>query len=191
MNVKFFILLSIFLSTLVIVIYKLETNKINLYKTTEPQIYKSDDNIMFVGHTSENSTNNNTKTILFWDSFHGDKTMNLALGSDIFKNCKFSNCMTTNNKSYLPEDAFDAIVFHGARWNHKQNGVPKIRHIKQKYIFFSWESPYNTDFNQDFNKNFYNYTMTYRRDSDIYYPYGGFKMSEKNKSLPTVEQVII
>lgn len=116
------------------------------------------------------------KYILFWDTFFGDESMNLGLGSDIFKRCPISTCYTTHNHSYMPVEDFDAIIFHSARWSSSQDGIPNARSAKQKYIFFSSESPFNTYFDEGYLKNFYNWTMNYRRDSDIHYPYRMFRI---------------
>lgn len=88
------------------------------------------------------------KVILYWNLFYGDDDMNLGLGERIFENCTISKCYATNIRTYLPVDSFDAIIFHGSQWHHKKDGVPIWRNAQQKYIFYSWESPYNIDFDE-------------------------------------------
>lgn len=114
------------------------------------------------------------KYILFWDKFYENDTMNLGLGSDIFQRCPINSCVTTNNHSYMQVEDFDAIIFHSGRWDSSRDGVPKKRSWDQKYVFYSWESPYNTYFDETYVKDFYNWTLNYRRDSDIHFPYGMF-----------------
>ncbi len=72
--------------------------------------------------------------------------------------------MTDNRTNY--KDA-DAIVFHfrDFEWT-----VPSSRTVNQRYIFMLFESPphaYNLHKVSGNNANFFNWTMTYRRDSDI------------------------
>ncbi|XP_055691715.1 alpha-(1,3)-fucosyltransferase C-like isoform X2 [Lutzomyia longipalpis] len=65
-------------------------------------------------------------------------------------------CIVTHNPKYLPKiEMFDAVLFSGQ--NHRRVGwsFPKVRSPHQFYV-----------------KELYNLTMTYRRDSDIYWPYG-------------------
>lgn len=62
-----------------------------------------------------------------------------------------------------------------------------LRSPEQKYVFNMWESPYHThaDLNNLAQQNFFNLTMTYRLDSDIYSPYGRFY--KLNKPVPERE----
>ncbi|GLV43736.1 alpha13-fucosyltransferase C [Carabus blaptoides fortunei] len=129
------------------------------------------------------------KTILYWDTFHGAKDMGIGLGYQIFANCSIRSCIVTDNRTFLPVDRFDAIIFHGARYSLKQNGKPKNRTIDQKYIFYSLESYYNTDFDSWTNFNFYNWTMTFRRDSDIQSPYGVITKKLTDYTIPSMETI--
>lgn len=133
---------------------------------------------------------NKTKTILYWNDFFGSEDMGLGLGSDIFKNCPVSNCYTTKIRD-LPVELFDAIIFHGARYSTRYDSYPEKRNPHQKYIFYSLESPYNTKFDDTVNEHFYNWTLTYRRDSDIYNPYALINCEDNvtNYSIPTLEEV--
>ena len=49
---------------------------------------------------------------------------------------------------------------------------PKLRKPNQKYVMFLMESPLNDNFPYEKFRNFFNWTMTFRRDSDFYRPYG-------------------
>ncbi|PAV56992.1 hypothetical protein WR25_05174 isoform B [Diploscapter pachys] len=58
--------------------------------------------------------------------------------------------------------------------------LPKKRNPKQPYILWSLESPANDHFRPG--KNVINWTMTPRRDADIWYPYGHLeKLDHKNE----------
>lgn len=129
------------------------------------------------------------KSILYWDTFFGQKDMGLGLGSDIFRSCPVATCFTTNNRSFMPIESFDAIIFHGARYSSQSSGLPSKRNVNQKYVFFSLESPYNTHFDPLVSNDFYNWTMTYRKDSDIHYPYKLVQEILGNYSVPDIEEI--
>lgn len=124
------------------------------------------------------------KYILYWDTFYGDENMNLGQGSEIFKRCPVNTCYATHNHSYLPVEDFDAVIFYAARWSVWESGIPEKRSPKQKYIFFSWESPFNTYYEARSIFNFYNWTLTYRRDSDIHFPYRMFFKNDTKYEIP-------
>ncbi|XP_057381094.1 alpha-(1,3)-fucosyltransferase C-like [Daphnia carinata] len=69
-------------------------------------------------------------------------------------------------------EEYDAIIFHQHGWTPYD--VPVKRWPHQHYVFLSMESPAWRFVDTESMKNFFNRTMTYRRDSDIYNPYGWF-----------------
>ena len=67
---------------------------------------------------------------------------------------------------------------------------PHHRKSNQHYVMFLMESPLNSGFNHyEKFKNFFNWTMTYRRDSDIYRPYGWIAPKNWKWHYPPVESV--
>ncbi|XP_055691885.1 alpha-(1,3)-fucosyltransferase C-like isoform X1 [Lutzomyia longipalpis] len=86
-----------------------------------------------------------------------------------------NKCIVTSDKNYLPQiENFDALLFSGQhRWTVEEN-FPKVRSPHQLYVFVDLECPLMSfhEFSVDPQKEIYNLTMTYRRDSDIYWPYG-------------------
>ena len=70
---------------------------------------------------------------------------------------------------------------------------PKPHHRKsnQRYVMFLMESPLNDGFHNTYEKfkSYFNWTMTYRRDSDIYRPYGWIAPKEWKWHYPPVEPV--
>ncbi|KAK2701217.1 hypothetical protein QYM36_020115 [Artemia franciscana] len=90
--------------------------------------------------------------------------------------CEYTNCYITHNKSHKSSSEYDAIVFHAPLlylWPAISN-----RAYHQRYVFFSKESPVNIRPYHHFG-NFFNWTITYREDSDIYFPKGEIKRREK------------
>ena len=114
------------------------------------------------------------KRILFYTPFWRSKDYRFGLGQYPFKKygCPVSECRIYNKKNALNSiTEFDALVFHTA--NHK-SFIPfsEIRSPHQRFIMFELESPrfWKYDFTlYDF---FFNWTMTYRSDSDVPVPYG-------------------
>lgn len=86
------------------------------------------------------------------------------------KTCSRPNCFLTNNHSMLNQSS--AVVFHSRNINWRD--MPAQRHSNQSFVFFNWEPPYRTggNFSEEWKKRYFNLTMTYRRDSDVYAPYG-------------------
>ncbi|KAM3717973.1 Alpha-(1,3)-fucosyltransferase [Dirofilaria immitis] len=80
------------------------------------------------------------------------------------------HCIITNDKEKLPEAA--TVLFH----IRDLGRLPKFRNPKQLFVFVLQESPFYTFNYLDFvTEDYFNITMTYRRDSDIYMPYGMMK----------------
>lgn len=112
----------------------------------------------------------------------------LGLGN-IFQNCSISNCYTTSDKTLKPIEQFDAILFHGVEYDIYADFVPTNRSSNQIYIFSSQESPQHTRDLSGFKENFYNWTMTYRLDSDISRAYGFINKIPRNYKLPKKEEI--
>ena len=71
-----------------------------------------------------------------------------------------------------PPSDFDAIFFHIRNMEDGAISLPEDRKNKQVYLMFLMESPLNDNFPYERFQNYFNWTMTYRRDSDFYRPYG-------------------
>ena len=66
--------------------------------------------------------------------------------------------------------------------------MPK-RILNQRYIAMFEDSPRIKNLiHPNISKNYFNWTMTYRRDSDIYNPYGRF-VSNENPSEEIMKQI--
>ncbi|XP_018564446.1 alpha-(1,3)-fucosyltransferase C-like [Anoplophora glabripennis] len=144
---------------------------------------------LYYTSVSRNAPENvESKNILYWTKMFDRADFYLGLGSQIFEGCEFSNCYATVNKSYLPVDQFDAILFHGNEYHWEDQGKPESRSRHQYYIYSNQESPiYST---QGFGPvNFFNWTMTYRSDSDIMRPYGYYQKATTVYKMPTAADV--
>lgn len=108
--------------------------------------------------------------------------INLDFANNVLSSfkCTYNNCLMSMNVSNLSRYA--AIVFS---FTHKLNLEPPIpranRSRDQVWIFFGLESPINHNkiaYRHENWKNTMNWSMSYRRDADIFTPYG---MLEKRK----------
>jgi alpha-1,3-fucosyltransferase len=131
----------------------------------------------------------NVKRILYWTPMFQAVDFNLGLGEKIFENCTYNNCHATHFKEALPIEKFDAILFHAIEYNEAAFGKPEKRSPGQVYIFSNQESPVHTpSFIKHYN-DFYNWTMTYRLDSDVFRPYGFIEKKQTGYEPPTIEEI--
>lgn len=98
--------------------------------------------------------------------------------------CDDGTCFTTSDRQWINES--DAIIFHARDLNPDDLPPPAWRLPHQLYVFYNYESPVHTDLPglKMYFDNFFNVTFTYRRDSDIFSPYGRLKC--KN-SIPSCQ----
>lgn len=85
-------------------------------------------------------------------------------------NCQFQNCYITGDIDYFEDVTdYDVILFNSIDVNVDMD-LPELRSDNQLYFFVSIESASNYEMSRDFNW-FFNYTWTYKLDSDVTYPY--------------------
>ncbi|CAC5375203.1 FUT-1 [Mytilus coruscus] len=88
------------------------------------------------------------------------------------QNCQYNNCALTTNKSLLSQS--DVLLFYHSTMPR----IPPNRtKYDQKWCFVTYESPYNVNrlYNASEWKNKFDWTMTYRQDSDVFSPYSVVK----------------
>nr|CAD7454069.1 unnamed protein product [Timema tahoe] len=125
------------------------------------------------------------KTILLWNQFFSTKHFGYGIGQDPFlkAQCPVHTCNISDRADgplYAGVEHFDAILFHMIDKSiiELQQDMPDKRSAHQRYIFFLQESPGMHATPVKF-PNFFNWTVTYRRDSDIYIPYGFVTAGQK------------
>lgn len=105
---------------------------------------------------------NGVRYILYWDGMWEYRDFGLGVGDEIFKNCPVNNCYATINKTLIPIEEFDALIFHGVQYTEWFGNKPAKRNPKQVYIYFNLENPFNTPLNLKYSGGFFNWTLTYR-----------------------------
>ncbi|KAK5646397.1 hypothetical protein RI129_004861 [Pyrocoelia pectoralis] len=162
-------LLGLFMAiTLIVVFYKLNKYPIQL-KSTQRE--------------------SGTKYILYWTSFWKFKDYKIGFGAEPFETCEYKNCFATNNRTLKPVEEFEAIIFHASIYNPKTAGKPDRRNERQVYIYSNIEAPAYLSPNYAQFNSFYNWTMTYRFDSDIVHRHDKFTEEESNYELPSMKVV--
>ncbi|XP_058063621.1 alpha-(1,3)-fucosyltransferase C [Anopheles bellator] len=113
--------------------------------------------------------------ILLYTNFFKESHWGLpaeTLGPDYFqmKHCPVTNCVLTSYHELItPITEYDALVFHVATpWD---GPLPDIRGTRQVYVAAIMESPAHTKHMLALDDNFFNWTMTYRLDSDVLFNY--------------------
>lgn len=113
------------------------------------------------------------KYILLWTRYDREPFMYWKLKKVHFRamNCKFQNCYLTNKKTFFKDITnFDAILFNAINLTGGME-LPVIRSDNQIYVFVSTDSAANFPLtSEDFNL-FFNYSWTYKLNSDIPFPY--------------------
>jgi hypothetical protein len=118
-----------------------------------------------------------TFKVLLWNKFFGNTLMHPNLTQ---LKCEFTNCILTEDRNYL--NTSDALVFHLR--DIKANDMLDYHLNKQKWTLYNWEPPCFSpvDSLEPLGDNI-NWTISYRRDSDIFNPYG--EVYKCNKSSKT------
>lgn len=113
--------------------------------------------------------NQRMKNILIWNNhylFLNDKNQSIFP----YLNCSVKNCFFTNDTKILGGiTKFNAVVFGEDILKSKNR--PKERTSSQLFVFTTQESSYNYAACELYNDNFFNWTFTYRLDSDITWNY--------------------
>ncbi|KAM4577540.1 alpha-(1,3)-fucosyltransferase 7 [Odontesthes bonariensis] len=92
-------------------------------------------------------------------------------GNKCLKMYNISHCFLTDNTSSF--STADVVVFHHRELSKNRSVMPLHldRPISQRWVWLSLEPPVNNANLKQLN-DFFNWTMSYRRDADIFIPYG-------------------
>lgn len=118
---------------------------------------------------------------------YGSKDYGVGLGPDALRKsgCPVWQCETSDDRRGAED--YDAVVFHLRSW--RKDDLPARRLPHQRYVFWSIESAAWRYVDTNMMKNFFNWTMTYRWDSDMVAPYGYVKPLGDVPLHPSSEQM--
>ncbi|KAK4328604.1 hypothetical protein Pmani_001080 [Petrolisthes manimaculis] len=111
------------------------------------------------------------KKILFWNDAYSNKHFGFGYGREPFlrAKCPVNTCYTTSNRSLFPLNEIDAVVWH---WRSSDRSFPKKRWPHTRYVFWMMESASHMVQKINPYRNHFNWTLTYRLDSDFPFLYG-------------------
>jgi hypothetical protein len=114
----------------------------------------------------------------------------LGIDRDAFRKwgCPVWQCETSTNRTDVHD--YDAVIFHMRSWN--RNELPKRRTPQQRYVFWLLESagwPEYLPMHTSSLGNIFNWTLTYRWDSDMVMPYGYVRPTGKVPLHPSEDQL--
>ncbi|XP_069079868.1 3-galactosyl-N-acetylglucosaminide 4-alpha-L-fucosyltransferase FUT3-like [Pleurodeles waltl] len=101
-----------------------------------------------------------------------------------------SGCFLTEDHRWY--NRADAVIFHHRDVSHSREQLLQIpRFPTQQWVWYNMESPSNVG-NLEIMSNLINLTMSYRRDSDIFTPYGSLVMLKEpqNFSIPAKSKLV-
>ncbi|XP_063619092.1 alpha-(1,3)-fucosyltransferase C-like [Cydia splendana] len=116
------------------------------------------------------------KYILQWTNPKNVPFVYMGVGQQTFieRKCQFTNCYVTSDRNFLGDvSKFDVVAFSGTEiiaWPLEQI-KPKKRSLHQKYAFTNIESADNYPFCSHILDNFFNWTWTYKLDSESKWGY--------------------
>eukprot|EP00090_Calanus_glacialis_P008606 TRINITY_DN16947_c0_g1_i5.p1 TRINITY_DN16947_c0_g1~~TRINITY_DN16947_c0_g1_i5.p1 ORF type:complete len:435 (-),score=116.30 TRINITY_DN16947_c0_g1_i5:147-1451(-) len=122
----------------------------------------------------KNASESELKYILFWNEAYGTKEYDIGFGRQPFYDnlCPETRCFATDDRNLKPAEEFDAVFFHQRSLDFKDIPDKKKRKASQRYVHFIMESAQYLYMDIHTMDGFFNWTMTYRKDSDFYRPYG-------------------
>merc|ERR1712223_1771360 len=152
--------------------------------------YGPDSNLMVNKTIYINVPKSKLKNILFLNDAYGVRTYDVGFGNEHFYSnmCPDTRCYTTANRSYLPSVGdFDAIVIHqrGIDWND----MPKKSKRTPKQYYIHWVAESAQYLYMDIHQldSYFNWTMTYKRNSDFPLPYGRLWQKKQHPPLGSQE----
>ncbi|KRX74131.1 Alpha-(1,3)-fucosyltransferase 5 [Trichinella sp. T6] len=120
-------------------------------------------------HSEQGATVQKPLLILMWENYS-----DAYITDEFLSKCPQLNCRIHYDRSLVKQSA---AVVHYDRTINFYNMPPRHRQLNQHYVFFLMETPHHVSDKVFWknNLNYYTLTMSYRRDSDIFSPFGYLK----------------
>lgn len=129
--------------------------------------------------------------ILVWDAAYVTPMFDKNPGLQYFinKNCSYQNCFVTDNRSLLSNVMYyDVILFNSVILEQPELILPYARSSDQKYIFMSTEPVAMYPLSKKYN-GFFNFTFTYKLDSDATWRFFVVRNKTGNKVIAPKKHV--
>lgn len=88
-----------------------------------------------------------------------------------------------------PFDTFELLKMKDPAWKNTLGTANQITEESAPYVFLSWESPHYHRVDYRDKNGYYNYSMTYRLDSEIPMPYGTVWSSKVKYKIKKLEKL--
>ena len=120
-----------------------------------------------------------------WVSRNSEEAKNYKFADWDGTPCEETRCQITFDKNMLPIS--DAVLVHNFWLKIKKHAFEEIssiskRPLEQRWVFYTKESSGNYPLSPQLN-GFFNWTATYRRDSDFFVPYGSYAPLKEQSEL--------
>ncbi|XP_015772806.1 PREDICTED: galactoside 3(4)-L-fucosyltransferase-like [Acropora digitifera] len=133
----------------------------------------------------QNTRNRALKVILFYTTWFGKPNWpGIVQGAELTISCGELTCRFTHNQNELQRS--DAVMFHGRDLPSETvlKEAEKSKPSNQRWVYHLLESPHNAGRNPALLNGMFNWTMTYRVDSDFFVPYGYYTTLKPNEIDP-------
>ncbi|XP_046542442.1 alpha-(1,3)-fucosyltransferase fut-1-like [Haliotis rubra] len=125
--------------------------------------------------------NQNFKSIVW---FNTPNWFTRFSSNSLFSGCDVSQCTMSYNHHDIP--TADAVLVNGINIS---DSSPPPRRQEQMFVFFSLEPPVYMNISTKWQHAF-NWTITYRRDSDVWRPYGELRRNRTKLSKKYFENIL-
>lgn len=109
------------------------------------------------------------QVILFYTTIFGARATSIWPTKSL-EACTVPWCVISDDKALLLES--DAVIFHG---RDMPVVLPTQRSTNQRWVYFIQENPHYTSPEPSKYNGVFNWTMTYKRSSDVWAPYGSYR----------------
>lgn len=145
-----------------------------------------------IGQNPGSEIQSDMKYILLWTDAKASPFIYMGKGQSTFSNrkCKWTNCYVTDDRNYLGHySEFEVIAFNGPQLVDALfiNDLPTTRSSRQKYVYANIESAENYPINTFFFNGFFNWTWTYKLNSDALWGYFVVRNATKHSVAPSVD----
>lgn len=131
------------------------------------------------------------KYILLWTDTYATPFVYMGKGQStfVYRKCKWTNCYVTDDRNYLGHySEFEVIAFNGPQLTDAlhSNDLPIRRSPRQKYVYANIESAANYPIKTNLLNGFFNWTWTYKLNSDAIWGYFVIKNATNHIVAPGV-----
>ncbi|XP_047520159.1 alpha-(1,3)-fucosyltransferase C-like [Pieris napi] len=169
---------------IILLIVSITSSLYYIYQTRLYDIRANRKNIIsYLNHTE-------LKYILQWTRRFSAPFDYLEEGNSVFikHKCKYTNCYVTDDRNYfLDLKNFQAIAFNGRDLDMWSFQLPQQRTPEQKYVFGAMESPDFFPACNEYLDGFFNWTWSYKLDSDFQWGYITIYDLEDNLIGPAID----